>query len=65
MLTEINDDGALNICIAETQGFVPEANRVEAVEAFYQTVMSIFELCDGWISTKSNPILSSVNRGVT
>lgn len=65
VLAEINDDGVLNICISETQGFVPEANRVEAVEAFYQSVMSIFELCDGWTFTKSNPAFISTNRGVT
>jgi len=65
VLGEINDDGVLNICISETQGFVPEANRVEAVEAFYQSVMSIFELCDGWTFTKSKPAFISENRGVT
>lgn len=59
ILTDINDDGVFNICISETQSFVPEGNRIEAVEAFYQSVMSIFELCDSWIFTKNNPQLIS------
>ena len=65
ILTDINDDGVLNICISEKQSFVPEANRVEAVEAFYQSVVSIFELCDGWIFTKSNPEFISAHRSIT
>lgn len=65
ILADISDDGVLNICISEKQSFVPEANRVEAVEAFYQSIMSIFELCDGWIFTKNNPEFISVHQGAT
>lgn len=65
ILTDINDDGVFNICISETQSFIPEGNRIEAVEAFYQSVMSIFELCDGWIFTKNNPQLISEIGNIT
>ncbi|NMY42523.1 hypothetical protein HBN76_14470 [Pseudomonas sp. WS 5013] len=65
ILTDINDDGVFNICISEKQSFIPEGNRIEAVEAFYQSVMSIFELCDGWIFTKNNPQLISEIGNIT
>ena len=65
ILTDISDDGVFNICISETQSFIPEGNRIEAVEAFYQSVMSIFELCDGWIFTKNNPQLISEIGNIT
>jgi hypothetical protein len=65
VLTELKDDGAFSMCISETQSFVPESNRVEATEAFYQSVMSIFVLCDGWIFTKNNPELVSELSKIT
>lgn len=55
VFTGANDDGTINMCISETQKFIPESNRVEAVEAFYQSVIRIFELCDQLTRTKSNP----------
>jgi hypothetical protein len=57
VLAGINEDGTFNMAIAETQEFIPELNRIEAVEAFYRSVIGLFELCDGWTFTKDNPEL--------
>lgn len=57
VLTGTNDDGTISMCISETQDFIPELNKIEAIEAFYQSVIAIFELCDGWIFSKNNPEL--------
>jgi len=57
VLTGTNEDGTFNIRISETQEFIPELNRIEAVEAFYQSVVGLFELCDSRTFTKNNPKL--------
>lgn len=62
MVSGENKDGSINICISENQDFIPELTRVEAVEAFYKSVVGLFELCDGWIFTKGKPDLIAKMR---
>ncbi|HIF6145952.1 TPA: hypothetical protein ACX3IV_002965, partial [Vibrio parahaemolyticus] len=55
IFSNTSNDESFEICISDTQHFIPEEFRIEALEAFYQSILGICELCEDYVFIKNNP----------
>ncbi|EMB9237046.1 hypothetical protein U9608_004651 [Vibrio alginolyticus] len=65
LFADTSDDNSFQMRVSDRQEFIPLELRIEAIEAFYQSVLGIFELCEQHIFMKENPHIGRLASNYT